>query len=56
MRLPHVTTTDHHPSGRSNPQSFQTSRRKALDRLFQLFEGNDAEEEIRRLKAQDKDF
>jgi len=31
-------------------------RRKLLDRLFVLFEGNDPEEEIRRLKAEDEGF
>jgi hypothetical protein len=31
-------------------------RRKLLERLFVLFEGNDAEEEIRRLKAEDEGF
>lgn len=31
-------------------------RVETLDRLFQLFEGHDAEEEIRRLKEQDEGF
>ena len=31
-------------------------RVKTLERLFELFEGHDAEEEIRRLKDQDEGF
>jgi hypothetical protein len=31
-------------------------RRKLLERLFVLFEGHDAEEEIRRLKSEDEWF
>jgi hypothetical protein len=31
-------------------------RRKLLERLFVLFEGNDPEEEIRRLKTEDEGF
>ena len=31
-------------------------RVEVLDRLFQLFEGHDAEEEVRRLKEQDENF
>jgi hypothetical protein len=38
------------------PAESRNERRKVLDRLFQLFEGNDAEEEIERLKAQDAGF
>ena len=32
------------------------ARRAALERLFELFEGHDADEEIRRLKAEDEGF
>jgi len=32
------------------------TRRRALQRAFRLFEGNDAAAEIRRLKAQDAGF
>jgi hypothetical protein len=38
------------------PAESRSERRKALDRLFQLFDGNDAEEEISRLKSQDAGF
>ena len=38
------------------PAESRNERRKTLDRLFVVFEGNDAEEEIRRLKAQDPGF
>lgn len=31
-------------------------RRKSLEKLFELFDGNDAEAEIRRLKAEDEGF
>jgi hypothetical protein len=31
-------------------------RRRALRELFELFEGNDAEEEVRRLKKEDQGF
>lgn len=32
------------------------ARMRVLEELFDLFEGHDAEEEIRRLKEQDEDF
>ncbi|MGA2260493.1 MAG: hypothetical protein ABSH28_03550 [Acidobacteriota bacterium] len=38
------------------PAESRKVRRKVLDHLFELFDGNDAEEEIRRLKAQDYGF
>jgi len=38
------------------PAESRSERRKVLDRLFQLFDGNDAEEEISRLKSQDAGF
>ena len=38
------------------PAESRGERRKVLDRLFQLFDGNDAEEEISRLKSQDAGF
>jgi hypothetical protein len=38
------------------PAESRGERRKVLDRLFQLFEGHDAEDEIRRLKTQDPGF
>lgn len=31
-------------------------RVRALKRLFEIFEGNDAEEEVRRLKTEDRGF
>lgn len=34
----------------------QSARGRTLERLFELFEGHDAEEEIRRLKEQDEGF
>jgi hypothetical protein len=37
------------------PQA-RRERRKLLERLFVLFEGNDPEEEIRRLNAEDERF
>ncbi len=38
------------------PAESRSERRKVLDRLFKLFEGHDAEEEIGRLKNQDAGF
>jgi len=38
------------------PAESRNQRRKVLDRLVELFDGNDAEEEIRQLKAQDPGF
>lgn len=38
------------------PAESQTERRKVLLRLFEIFDGNDVEEEIRRLKIQDEGF
>ena len=38
------------------PAESRNERRKVLERLFQLFDGNDAEEEIGRLKSQDSGF
>jgi len=38
------------------PARSRQERRKVLDRLFDLFDGHDAEDEIRRLKTQDEGF
>jgi hypothetical protein len=38
------------------PAESRRERRRALDRLVELFEGNDPEEEIRRLKSEDEGF
>jgi hypothetical protein len=38
------------------PSENRTQRRKSLVRLFELFERNDPEDEIRRLKIQDVGF
>ncbi len=38
------------------PAESHNKRRKVLDRLFELFDGNDTEEEIGRLKAEDARF
>lgn len=38
------------------PPERRKDRKRALERLFELFEGHDAEEKIRRLKAQDEGF
>lgn len=38
------------------PPQRRRERRRALDRLFELFEGHDADAEIRRLKAEDEGF
>ena len=38
------------------PAESRKERRKVLERLFDLFEGNDPEEEVRRLKEQDEGF
>ena len=38
------------------PAKSRQERMKALERLFELFEGHDAEEEIRQLKEQDEGF
>lgn len=46
----------HHDSLFGIPAQSRTERRKVLDRLVELFEGRDAEEEVRRIKAQDEGF
>ena len=38
------------------PPEARSERRKVLNRLFELFEGHDAEREIGRLKSQDAGF
>jgi hypothetical protein len=38
------------------PAESRRERGKVLERLFELFDGHDAEEEIRRLKLQDEGF
>ena len=38
------------------PPERRRERRRSLERLFELFEGHDAEEEIRRLKSEDEGF
>lgn len=38
------------------PASARKERAKVLERLFELFEGNDPEEEVDRLKQQDEHF
>jgi hypothetical protein len=38
------------------PAESRNERRKVLERLFRLFDGNDAEEEVGRLKSQDSGF
>ena len=38
------------------PAESRNQRRKVLERLFDLFDGNDPKEEIRRLKAEDSGF
>ncbi len=38
------------------PAESRIERRKTLERLFDLFEGNDPAEEVRRLKAEDEGF
>ena len=38
------------------PAESRHERRKVLERLFELFAGNDPYEEIRRLKAEDEGF
>ncbi|MBZ5497797.1 MAG: hypothetical protein LAP85_15445 [Acidobacteriia bacterium] len=38
------------------PVESRNERRRVLERLFKLFEGNDAEEETGRLKTQDQGF
>lgn len=38
------------------PSTRRSERVRVLSRLFDLFEGHDAEEEIRRLKDQDEGF
>lgn len=38
------------------PASERVERVRLLHRLFELFEGHDAEDEIRRLKEQDEGF
>ena len=38
------------------PAESRRERVKVLERLFELFEGHDAEDEIRRLKSQDERF
>jgi len=38
------------------PKRLRQQRVRTLKRLFEIFEGNDAAEEVRRLKAEDKGF
>ena len=38
------------------PAESRRERARSLRRLFDLFEGHDAEEEVRRLKAEDEGF
>lgn len=38
------------------PAESRRERVKVLERLFELFDGHDAEDEIRRLKSQDEGF
>jgi hypothetical protein len=38
------------------PAGSRQERRKVLDRLFDLFDGHDADDETRRLKTQDEGF
>jgi hypothetical protein len=38
------------------PAESRNERRGVLERLFDLFEGHDAEAEVRRLKAEDEGF
>jgi hypothetical protein len=38
------------------PAANRQQRKRALKRLFELFEGHDAAEEVRRLKAEDRGF
>jgi hypothetical protein len=38
------------------PPESRQDRVQLLERLFELFEGNDPEEEIRRLKSEDEGF
>lgn len=38
------------------PAESRTERRRALERLIELFDGHDAGDEIRRLKSQDDGF
>jgi hypothetical protein len=38
------------------PAASRTERSRALERLVELFDGHDAEDEIRRLKSQDDGF
>ncbi len=46
----------HHGTVFGMPAGRRRERRRVLGRLFELFEGHDAEEEIRRLKIQDEGF
>lgn len=54
--LPFVGTHVRPESGVGAPPRYQNERRRTLERLFELFEGHDAEAEIRRLKEQDEGF
>ena len=38
------------------PAESRKERRKVLDRLFELFDGNDAQEDIGRIKIEDAGF
>jgi hypothetical protein len=46
----------HHDTLYGVPAQGRAERRKVLDRLLVLFKGHDAEDEVRRLKAQDEGF
>ncbi len=46
----------HHGTVFGVPLERRRERRRTLERLFDLFEGHDPEEEIRRLKTEDEGF
>jgi hypothetical protein len=45
---------EHADAAEEVPKHVREQRVKALERLFELFEGHDAAEEVRRLKSEDQ--
>jgi hypothetical protein len=46
----------HRNSGAGVPKGIRQQRVRVLKRLFEMFEGNDANDEVRRLKMEDQGF
>ncbi len=56
LELAHHASVPQRDAVQGLPLEKRRRRVRTLERLFGLFEGNDPEEEVRRLKAQDEGF